>query len=237
MSNIRQFRDDGGFDQSQSTPDDGNFSHEAAPFDALAIHQLLSNEDYRRGSDASYGMLDIALSAKGMLATTLGSTLQQELVNNPAERQILKGSHDIFALMAEAPFEWKGVTLALGAFALTNAASRVRSYHRLDRDSAKALDQIYSSEQYIPATRSQTMLRRTRQRLGRGAVTAAACYGAYKIGEQHSAIEDLYGGMGLVATSIVTIQAAKYRARQFSNRIRFPSSHFEHHLDNEIEYQ
>jgi len=219
MSDLGRFEDNAPFGQDYLALEADNFSHAPTPLDTAAIHQLLSNEQYHRGGDAAYGMFDMYLSVKGMMATTLGATLQQELMRNPAEREIIKGSHAPFALMAEAPFDWKGVTLALGAFALTNAATRVRNYHRMDQDSAKALAQIYSGEQYIPATKRQAMVRRAGQRIGRGAVTAAACYGAYKVGEQLNTIDDLYGGVGLAATGMATIQVAKHRAKQFSRNM------------------
>lgn len=190
-------------------------SYQQDLIDSAEVDRLLSDERVYRANNAHLGMIDIYLCAAGLVSTTISAAVQTELAHNPQEKAALHGSLDPFILMSEVPFEWKGITLALGAFAVTNAAARIKKYYRMTKDSCVAIEQLLSAESFTPATPKQTKLRRVGQRLGRGAVTAASCYGAYKAGEHLPPLLDLWGSAVLIAAATGSVHVAKYQAKQF----------------------
>ncbi|HSH56140.1 MAG TPA: hypothetical protein VK983_04955 [Candidatus Limnocylindrales bacterium] len=221
---------------SYSMSPDLNARHAAA---IQNYGEALMEEQAYREDQASWGVIDLGLAAKGsLIATTLGETVQDEHEAAVAAKQALEESlpgSDIGSTllydpdstpihpiewMAQAPVDMKAFGVAVGAFALVSAAHRIRRAERFPREAQEAVAQAEQADKFTPANVEDRKRYRIGRRLGDAAITTVATIATYQAAKYGTETQDIVAATALNVTAVGSVLGSKLRTKLAVRKFR-----------------
>ena len=151
-----------------------------------------------------YAVADLGLAGKTIFAMGFLGTMQQEI--RDGYEPMVCGT-EYCSPWADFPLDARGIAVAAGAYAVTSIASRIRNKERT-RDMVMTNLEAAINGDLIPYSPATMHARRLMRWTGAKAITGAAIYGGYKLGEELTVGESLATGFGLLALG--AIRAASY---------------------------
>ncbi len=137
----------------------------------------------------SFAMWDMALAVQSTVVFGWLNAIQEDIDKTGAEP--LSNGSMTGILLNTVPLDWKGAAVAVGAFAITDAAQRVRNADKDTQTIQSDLNAFSQGVEILPFTRRQKIIKKLGRTASRTAITGAAMYGGYKIGEGLEATQAL----------------------------------------------